>query len=289
MALPAFVLPAVLGAMGGAGITALSQKGGTDFTQIANRFGSLEKPLTDYYSEKIGQPGPTYPGGGKAAVAPLSPQEGQSFDFLRKFGEGDFGSTFGAGKAQIEKTLTNQFDPTTSPYYQAIKAESSRNLEDTQRNIADQAAGGGRYYTGARVARQQEASTERDLNLDTLMATLADKERERAIGVIPQALQYGQAEYQQPLEKAAAFQSLGALPRSISQAEKSFDVGQFQQSEVDYPKDIASMLSALLTGNQPVLQQNQPSGISQLMGGLGQGAGQIGTAMLLQKILSGGA
>ena len=284
--MPFPIIP-ILAGLTGAGVGAALSGGGKEdqFTQIANRFGGLEKPLTEFYGERIGETGPTYPGGGAAAVAPMSPYEQQSFDFLRKFGEGGFGSTFQAGKSQIEKTLTNQFDPTTSPYYQAVKAEAARNLEETQKGIADKAAGGGRYYTGARVAEQARAGTEQSNMLNIILGGLAESERDRALSVIPQALQYGQAEFGQPLQKAAAFQSLGALPREIEQAMKSFDVGQWQQSEQDYPIQIAQMLSALLTENQPVLQQNQPSVISQLMGGIGQGAGNIGTAMLLAKLI----
>lgn len=256
-----------------------------DFTQIANRFGTLEKPLADFFKQRIGQPGPTFPGGSAAAIAPMSGPEAQSFDFLRKFGEGGTGSTFQAGKQQIEKTLTNQFDPTTSPYYQAVKAEAAANLKDTQRNIADVSAGGGRFYSGARVARQSEAATDVNRDLNTILAALADKERDRALSVIPQALQFGETERKIPLEQAAAFQTLGQLPRALDQAGRDFDVSQFQQSKVDYPLQITQMLTGLLNANQPVLQQNQPGALSQLAGGVGQGAGQIGTALLMKMLL----
>lgn len=273
------------GAAGTMGAAAINKSGGGKYKEIANRFGSLEKPITDFYAERIGKPGPTYPGGGEAAVAPMSDEEKQSLDFLKQFGQGDIGTTGTAAKAQIEKTLTSQFDPTTSPYYQALKAESARNLEETQRGIADVSAGTTGFHTGARRAEQSRAVGERGIQLDKVMAMLADKERDRALSVIPQALQFEDTERRIPLEKATAFQSLGGLPRGIEQAMKSFDVSQFQQSEIDYPNQIAQMISALLTGNQPVLEQGGPSGLESALGGVGQAGGEIGTALLMQKLL----
>ena len=249
----------------------------------ADPYGKLRKTYLDWLEPEIGQPGKKYPG---QMVAPMSPQEGQSFDFLRQYGEGGMSPTFKQGQAEIGKTLGGQYDPSTSPYYQAVKAEAGKNLAETQKGIAGEAAGGGRYWTGARLKSQQEAASESERGLNTLMGELANRERDRMTSVIPQALQYCQAEQNLPLEQAMAFQSLGALPRSIEQAGLGAEQQDWLRSEYDYPMQIAGLAAG--TQQPPVYQQQPPSAISQLMGGVGQGAGDIGMMMLMQKLFSGG-
>jgi hypothetical protein len=281
MPLPAWVLPAAIGSVVGGGLSQIG-KGGGGVKQVANRFGQLEGPLTNFFAERIGEPGPVYPG---ELVAPLSEYETRSFDFLRKYGDTGYGPTYAAGQKQIQDTLEGNYNPANSPYYQAVKAEAAKNLQDTQKNIASNAAGGGRYFSGARIKQQGEAASEMERSLNTLLGNLAQQERQNQLSVLPAALQYGQAAPALDLQKSAVFQELGALPRNIQQMFDTANQQQWQQSEVDYPLQIAQMVGSLLTGNQPVYQQNSPSAISQLLGGVGQGVGNIGTLLLLQSLL----
>ena len=248
----------------------------TGVTKVTDDFGSLRQPLIDWLKPQIGQPGQSYQG---EMVAPLSPQESQSFDFLRKYGETGYGPTFQAGQKQITDTLGGQYNPANSPYYQAVKAEASKNLQDTQKNIASNAAGGGRYFSGARVKQQGDAASESERGLNTIMGGLAQQERQNQLNVLPQALQYGQAAPQLELEKSAAFQSLGALPRNIQQMLDTSQQNEWQRANVDYPMSIANMVRGLPIS--PTYQQNPPSAISQLLGGAGQGLGQLLPLLLM--------
>ena len=184
------------------------------------------------------------------------------------------------GKAEIGKTLTGQYDPATSPYYQAVKAEAAKNLAETQKSISGKAAGGGRYWTGARLEQQQEAASENARGLNTLMGSLAENERQNRLNVLPQAFQYGQAEQQLPLQKATAFQTLGGLPRAIEQMVNQANYQEWLRSQVDYPMQIGGM--AMGTQQPPVYQQKPPSAISQLMSGVGSGVGQIAPWLLME-------
>lgn len=229
---------------------------------VADPYGKVRESYLNWLTPEIGKAGPSYPG---QLVAPMSPQESQSFDFLRKYGEGGITAspTFQQGKSEISKTLTDQYNPATSPYYQAVKAEAAKNLQETQKGIAGKAAGGGRYWAGARLGRQQEAASETERGLNTLLGQMAETERQRRLNVLPQAFQYGQAEAQEPLQKAEAFQTLGALPRQIEQMLNTANYQDWLRANVEYPMQIGQMAQG--TQQAPLYQQNTPSFIYDML------------------------
>ncbi len=235
---------------------------GKGVSEVADPYAGVRESYLKWLTPEIGKAGPSYPG---QLVAPMSPQETQSFDFLRKYGEGGITAspTFQQGKSEISKTLTDQYNPATSPYYQAVKAEASKNLQDTQKEIASKAAGGGRYWAGARLGRQQEAASETERGLNTLLGTMAETERQRRLNVLPQAFQYGEAEAREPLQKAEAFQRVGALPRQIEQMLNTANYQDWLQANVDYPMQIAQMAQG--TQQAPLYQQNTPGFIRELL------------------------
>ena len=246
--------------------------GTKDYKEVANRFGSLEPKLTDFFSNQINQSGPTFPGGSNAAVAPLTGYENKSFDFLNQYGSQNFGANPSVqnAKSAVNQILSNKFDPTSDPYYQAVKAASSRNLNDTKREIKNNQSGGGRFYTGATTSKLADADIESGLNLDLVLGQLFNQRENQRLQAAPVALNIANQEAQFPLSQAAAYQSLGGLPRQVDQAKRDFDVNQFQQSQIDYPISIAQMLSGLLNANQPVLEAPKPGLLQQFTQGIGQ-------------------
>ena len=233
-------------------------------------------------SGQIGQPGQSYQG---EMVAPLSEYENKSFDFLRQYGEQGANSseTMNNARGEINKTLTNQYDPTTSPYYQAVKAQAAVNLQDTQKNIANNAAGGGRYWTGARLAEQGDAARDSELGLNTMLGGMAEKERQNRLNVLPQALAFGQNEQNLPLQQAGAYQALGSLPRSIQQAGDTANQNEWLRSQVEYPLEIGRLAAGVQT--PPTYQQKPPSAMEQLLGIGGQAAGMWGMSKLLPVLM----
>jgi len=278
--MPFPIIP-VAAALGGAGIgAALSGNKKKGLQVAADPYGRLREPLIDWLVPQIGQPGQTYTG---EMVAPLSEPESKSFDFLRKYGEAGYGDTFQQAKGEISKTLTNQYDPTTSPYYQAVKAQAATNLQDELRGIESDAAGAGRYWTGARLERQEKARTRTTEGLNTILGALAERERQNRLNVIPQAMQLGQLEQGLPLQQATAFQTLGALPRNIQQAQDTAMQNEWLRSQVEYPLAIANLAAGIQT--PPTYQQRPPSGLDQLLTGVGSGVGNIGTILLMKSLL----
>jgi len=245
---------------------------------VADPYKSVREPYLDWLKSQIGQPGQSYTG---QMVAPTTPQENQSLQYLQQYGNTSQAEnpTFKNANKVVNDTLTGRFDPTTSPYYQAVKAESARNLKKNQETIASNSAGLGNVFTGGRVKEQGEAATASTLNLNKILGELAMQERQNQLSVIPQALGISDTLTNEPLAKTAAFQQFGALPREIEQAKNTAAYNEWLRSQVEYPMQIAQMASG--TQQAPVYQQPTPSLIEQLLSGISKGAGQALPLMFL--------
>lgn len=231
---------------------------------VADPYGSVREPFLRYITGEIGKPGPSYTG---EVTAPMSAQEKASLGKVDEYANTGFGDTFKAGNKQIQDTLNGNYDPSTSAYYQAVKAKSAQNLADTQRNIASNSAGAGRYFTGSRIKQQARAANDSALNLDVILGQQAENERQRQISVLPQALAYGQAEQQLPLAQANALQTYGALPRMLQQNTDDVNLSQWNKANYDYPLSILQLIAGVQS--PPVYQQN-PDRIGQIMELLGK-------------------
>ncbi len=225
---------------------------------VADPYGGIREPYLNYMQGQIGKSGPVY---GGEVTAPMTAQETQSLDKVNQYANQGSNSTLDAGKAQIEKTLNGSYDPSTSPYYQAVKAQSAANLADTNKQIASDAAGAGRYFAGSRIKQQGRAANESGMNLDTIMGTLTQNERQNQLAVLPQALAYGQQEQNLPLEQAKALQTVGSLPRQLQQNTDTESLNNFYKSQYDYPLSILQMIAGIQA--PPVYQQN-PDRIGQI-------------------------
>lgn len=237
--------------------------------EVSDPYKGVREPLVNWLSGQVGQAGPKYTG---QTTAPMSKQENQSFDYLRQYGDSGYGKTYQNANNEINKTLTDGYNPANSPYYQAVKAEASRNLKDVQDNIASNAAGGGRYFSGARLKSQGEAAVDTANSLNKVIGELALQERQNRLNVLPQAFNFGQAEKNLPLQQAKAYQELGALPRELDQNDLDLALQDWIRSEYEYPLQIGSMASGVQTA--PLYQQNPRGAIWDFIGKFLEGAGK---------------
>lgn len=252
---------------------------GGDLEVAADPYGGARTKLLKYLTGSptdpsdmglIGKPGPKYPG---KKTASLSDAEMKSLNFLDQYGGTQYGSTMGAAKKEIEKTLGGDYDPVNSPYYQSVKAEAERNLDKTNKAIASNSAGAGRYYTGARMKGQREASTDVYNNLNTVLGGIAQTERQNRLNVLPQAQELAKTEANLPLQKATAFQSLGALPRNVEQADINATIEDWLRSEYQYPQNMLNLIAGIQT--PPTYRESAPGAGAQAVSGISQGIGQL--------------
>ncbi len=208
---------------------------------IADPYGGVRKGLTGWLESQIGKPAEEYKG---KMVAGMSSQEKESMDWLKKYGEGGPSPLRTAAVGEMQKTLSGAYDPTSSPYYQAVKAESARNLTEAKEGIAGEAAGGGRYWTGARLGEQREATTDVTIGLNKFLGGLAERERARKLEVLPLAGQFAREEEEAPLRKTAAFQEYGALPRNVKTAELQAIYNEWLRTQ-ERPMEIGRMAAGV--------------------------------------------
>jgi len=243
-----------------------SKRVGTKLETLYDPFANVRSKLSSWLGERIGKPAERYPG---EIVAPMGEEEKRSFDWLRKYGEQGVPEGRQLAMGELRKTMAGEYDPSTSPYYQAVKATAQKNLEETLGDIASEAAGRGMYHTGARRELQTTARTDVTQALNELLGGMAETERARRFQAVPLAQQIGAYEEALPLQKAAAFQQLGALPRAIQQAMNEAAYNEWLRSTQEYPLQIAQLVSPFV-GQQPIFGQvgYRPSRFSRLTGGL---------------------
>ena len=247
------------------------------YKAVYDPFADIRGRTSQWLAGQVGKTAEPYTG---QMVAPMGEEEKRSFDFLRRFTDQPTPQGLSLAGEEIRKTMQGEYDPTTSPYYQAVKAESARNLEDTLGGIAGEAAGGGRYWTGARLGQQREARTDVANALNTLLGGMSEAERVRRLQAVPMAAQLGEYEQKLPLAQATALQQLGGLPRNIQQALNEATYNEWLRQQ-QYPIQMAQLATPYAT-QQPVFAQTgyQPSFMSQLWPGIGQGIGGAATNLL---------
>jgi len=240
----------------------------------ADPYGGVRKPLVNWLSGEIGKPAEGYTG---ELIAPLGEYERASLDFLKDYSGGGTSGLRQAGQKEISKTLSGDYDPTTSPYYQAVKAESANLLREHQSNIADISASKGRYHTGARVAEQSRAGTEITQALTTLLGSLAEKERERKLAAATTAQNMGIYEEQTPLRKTVALQEFGGLERIIEQARNEAMYREWLRVNQDYPLNIGQLAAGVQQAPLYAEKGYDPSGFAKMLGTFGKSfAGKAG-------------
>lgn len=256
------------------------KKESPEYETVYDPFSKIRGQTSDWLSGQIGKTGTPYTG---ELTSKMSEPEESSLDYLKKYTSQGTPEMTQLGQNEIKKTLTGEYDPTTSPYYQAVKAESARNLENTQKNIASNAGGGGRFYTGARVAEQGRAATDTGIGLNKELGAIAERERQNRLSAATTAAGMGETERNVPLQYAAASQQLGALPRNIQDVNKQAVYNEWLRQQ-EYPMQIAQM-SAPYAGQQPIMAQAgySPSIWSQISGAAGNLLGGTDWSNLFKK------
>ena len=242
-----------------------NKKQTSEVSVAADPYKEVRESLNTWLQSNIGKSGPDYSG---ERVAPMTGQEQQSLDYLDQYANRSTPATTEAARKMATDTLAGNYDPTKSPVYQAVKAESARNLTETQKGIKSDAAGGGRYWTGARLNEQQEAATSNALNLNTILAQATEAERDRQLGMVPVAGALGEQESQEDLQTSAALQQYGQLPRVLQQALDDASYQEFLTSQYDYPLNIAQIAGGVQQAPTYSQVGYAPSIFSKIMEGL---------------------
>jgi hypothetical protein len=251
-----------------------SRKSTPEVSVIADPYKDVRDSVTKWLTQNLDNTN-TYEG---ERVAQKTPQETQSLASLDAYANRKTPQTTEMARNELTKTLQGNYDPSTSPYYQAVKAEAARNLKQTQENIASNAAGGGRYWAGPRVQAQSDAATEQANNLNILLGELSNQERNRMLQAVPLAQSMGQDESNEPLNTTAALQQYGSLDRQLQQAAMDAMYEEGNTANRQYPLQVAGLASGVQQAPLYGEVTKSPSTFMKMLGEVAAPVGSYNTA-----------
>ena len=201
------------------------------FPGAAEMRKSLAEAAEPGAKERISRAGETYPG---PLIAALS-----EFEETGLAGLGEYlgkplpteGIMYKSAADEIQKTLAGEeYDPTHGEYYQAYRTGVMRELTEAKDRLASRAAKGGKFFGGGRLAVEGEMEESAVGNLALIAGQLAERERERRLGAVSQALGLTQYEEAAEIQRIATSQQLGALPREIEQAQLDVEYQEWMRA-----------------------------------------------------------
>ena len=216
-------------------------------------FKSTREKVNAWLTDQVGKPGPDYTG---ERVAPMSELEVASQEAGKSYAAApSTGESLKLAQDEIKKTLSGDYDPSTSPYYQAVKAEAEKNLTEQNKTIADNSAGGRRYFSGARLKAQADAASDTTIALNKQLGALSEQERQNRLSVLPQAMAADTQATQADAKKAMTLQTIGALPRELQQSLLDAIFNEWQQANYSYPLSVAQIGAGVSTQQPTFIQQ----------------------------------
>ena len=255
-------------------------------------YASIRKKLASWLNPQIGSYPPEYPG---EIVPSLNEYQQKALPYMGQYAQEPITPELvSLGGQEYKKTLTNQYDPSKSLYYKAMRDAANVNLRNTMRKISDSSAGGGRYWTGARLEQQRYANEDLTNALNQTLGRLAENERARRLNIVPAAAQLGEQMTNEPLTRATNILSVGDILRQIQAAQEEAAYNEWLRTHYEYPLKIAQLATAFQGTKPPQWQTTvtpgKPSGFSRMLPVLaGAALGAINPALLGASSMLGGA
>jgi len=143
---------------------------------------------------------------------------------------GTEGELYGSAEEEILKTLQGEYDPVNSDYYKAYKNQIMREIQEAKDRLAARASAGDKFFGGGRISTEGEMEESALGQMAVTLGELQERERERRLGAVQQALQLTQYGEEAPVARITAAETLGALPRLIKQAEYDADYQEWMRA-----------------------------------------------------------
>lgn len=156
-----------------------------------------------------------YSDAGKNTGENLTPYERTALEQLGLYTGGGASPTSQAAEAEMLKTLRGEYNPETSAYYRPVIQGIEARRDAARDRLRRSSQLGGNLTSLSRVTAEANSDTEYEAQIAQMMLGLQQDERNRMLGVIPQALQYGQYVEEGPLRKAEANRTIGSIPRDL--------------------------------------------------------------------------
>ena len=229
--------------------------------------------------ERIGTLGDPYEG---KLTAGMSKFEDIGMDTLAQYlnspGLGG-NELFTAAKGEALSTLQgDKYDPSEGDYYKAFRSAVQIELQDAKDRIAARTSANDMFFGGGRIKAEGDVETDTMNTLVQFLGQLSLRERENRMGMVPLAASLGQMEDRSPLDRIAASQTFGALPRMLEQEglDREYTEYQRQLNDLNIALSTIQQLGGLnqymssytpQTVNKPWV--NDTAGIMDIITGLG--------------------
>ena len=223
-------------------------------------------------------------------VTPLTGMEQQGISSLRDFLDSPLpseGDLFQSAKDEISQTLAGGRDPFESEYYNAYQQNVKRELQEAVDRIkAQRSSREGGIFGGGLTNVLGELEETTTGNLMEFLGQLQERERERQLQAVPQALQISALEEMYPLSRieTALSPQFGGFERGFGELERAEEMRAF--GDLGLGIDLAADLSTF----EPSLYYPSYSSTPGLFGGpsgIGQQpGGEAGDAQRVQSIMS---
>jgi len=231
--------------------------------------------------ERIRRAGEAYPG---ELTAGLSRFEEMGLEGLEQYllqPAATSSRLYGLGREELERTLAGEYDPfgEDGEYWQAYQTAMQREVEKLKDQLFARTAGLGKFFGGGTVKGLADIGEAASAQMGTTLAGLGERERERRLGAVPEAMRMTAFEETLPLQRVEAAQRFGALPRTLEQAllDRKYTEWMRQLSDLGIPLDVAT---GLATYQPSVMMYGTPSG------GGGGGEDWVQYAALAATLLS---
>lgn len=254
-------------------------------------YGKIRKSEANWLNQQIGNIAPEYPG---EIVPSVTGYQQEALPYMENYSQQPITPELvSLGANEYKKTLNNEYDPSKSLYYKAMRDAANVNLRNTMRKISDLGAGGGRYWTGARLEQQRYANEDLTNALNQILGNLAERERTRRLNAVPAAAALGEQIVNEPLARARNVLSVGDILRQIQQAQDMAAYNEWLRTHYEYPLKIAQLATAFQGTKPPewqtVVTPGRASMFSRLMPAIGGAAlGAINPAFVGASSMLGG-
>lgn len=230
-----------------------------------------ERWLTEQYRR------PYYPYTGKT-VAGLTPLEKGAQSYLGQY-LGGMGGYYGLGKEELSKTLTEKYDPYTSPYYQSMRTGALREEEEAVNRLRQGAVGRGTLYSTPTGEAEASLRAHTSNVLSQILGGLSEAERGRRFQAPSMLSDLLGAE----LGQLGGVSGLAALPRTIEQADLASVLEEYRRKQ-EWPFKQAGLAGMILGSGPEMYMPGYTQGTNwEALGGSGLGA--IGA--ILAAVLAG--
>jgi hypothetical protein len=144
----------------------------------------------------------------------------------------------GMAKDELEKTLGGEeYDPIAGPYYQAYRSAIERELGEAKDRLASRTSARDKFFGGGRIASEGELEETAMGDLEMVLGSLFERERERRLGAVPTAMgMLGEAE-RYPVARAGA--AFGAPDFEERGRVAEYNEYMRQMNELGIPLDVA--------------------------------------------------